>query len=425
MKDIDNNLIEKINKFFITNYKEIPIEILKTSNNNAYLCLFKYVQPENSKGICIYCNRKTNIKSKAGYICSSKRKSKCRYIFICPVCNKIFIPQHAYQCISKKNITCSHKCLYEITINKWKKENPEEAHKEAIKNGYKNIGIMRKSLEIIQKNQPEKFKKWCSNGGKIGGVITAEKYPEIWKENLKSEIKYCKLCNSITYYQGNTCMECDAKSKGFKSKLDKQIILQNNYAISLGFKNWGELCISKGIGFHTIYCKKCNKETLHNGFRCSVCDPWPGAFDRDKFYSSTLSLVSFNSINKQISLEEIDNYNKISGIWSIECSNGQCLEVCETQDMGKEMKLGLRCIKKGYENINKSDLEIIDKYKNNTYKYIKYRDIAKYSKENEKVIFKIIIDNVNDKEERFNIEAQYAHDTKALFWSTAPGQTIM
>ena len=276
MKDINNDLIKKINEFFIIKNKEIPIKILKTSNDNAYLCLFEYTQPQNGKGICIYCSRKTNIKSKAGYICSSERKSKCRYIFICPVCNKIFIPQHAYQCLSKENVTCSHKCCYEITINKWRKENPEEAHKEAIKNGYRNINIMRKSLEIIQKDEPKKFKKWCASGGKIGGAITAKIYPEIWKENLKNETKYCKLCNAITYHQGNVCMECNAKSKGFKSKLDKQIILQNNHAISLGFKNWGDFCKSYGAGFHLSFCIKCNKQTLHNGNRCFVCNPWEG-----------------------------------------------------------------------------------------------------------------------------------------------------
>lgn len=55
---------------------------------------------------------------------------------------------------------------------------------------------------------------------------------------------------------------------------------------------------------------------------------------------------------------------------------------------------------------------------------IKNRDIAKKIDKNNKIIFKIIAVDIPNKKERWAIEAQYAHDTKDIYWHTAPDQSL-
>ena len=164
------------------------------------------------------------------------------------------------------------------------------------------------------------------------------------------------------------------------------------------------------------------------GGKCGKCLS-NESFNRENFYLSNFKLIFFKSINKTISFDIIDSLKGISGVWSIECISNKneciCLEVCESIDIGNEMKTGIRCINKGIENINKSDEQLSKIYTNKLSKYIKYKNIANYIKDNKmKIIFKLIAEKIEVKEQRFNIESQYAHDNKAKFWNKAPGQAI-
>ena len=88
------------------------------------------------------------------------------------------------------------------------------------------------------------------------------------------------------------------------------------------------------------------------------------------------------------------------------------------------MLIGLRLLKEGKNNLEKTNEEIKEsrsKYKSYDFnKRIKYRNIVKYNN----IIFKLVLININTQEERFKIESQYAHNTKAKFWNKAPGQKL-
>ena len=140
-------------------------------------------------------------------------------------------------------------------------------------------------------------------------------------------------------------------------------------------------------------------------------------FGREGFYKEKLNLISFESIDKEILLEDIDSLINIPGVWS-RWSNDMCLNVCQTNNIGREMLLSIRkfdslknlkTYKKNNPGIEKSWWEV-------------YLNELKDSNNN--IIFKLVAINIFCKEERELIEAQYAHDNKARYWNPAPGQII-
>lgn len=138
-------------------------------------------------------------------------------------------------------------------------------------------------------------------------------------------------------------------------------------------------------------------------------------FDRKEFYESKLEIIRFNSLDKKISLIDINDLIGVPGVWSKETSSGNVLDVSETINIGAEMLMSIRAF-----NANKDRTDKDLNKKSRPYFRKKYRDMHKYSKG--EIIFKLIAIDIENKEERESIEAQYAHDTKAIFWSPAPGQ---
>lgn len=139
-------------------------------------------------------------------------------------------------------------------------------------------------------------------------------------------------------------------------------------------------------------------------------------FDREGFYSEKFDLISFNTLGKVVTLNDIDRLTGVPGVWSKETNNGTVLDVSETQDIGKEMLFSLRAFD---ANKEKEDSEL---KQNKLSLRKKYRDMHKHA--DGKIIFKLIAIGIEDREVRQAIEAQYAHDTRAFFWSPAPGQQI-
>lgn len=176
------------------------------------------------------------------------------------------------------------------------------------------------------------------------------------------------------------------------------------------------------VGYRVQYCQKCGRKTLHAGAdNCSVCNSWQ-IFDRDRFYSQKIEAARV--LSKEIPLDFIDCYNGVPGVWSIETASGICLEVCETIDIGTEMRLGVRKLAKGRENLSLTEDEIRDKY-TRPGEYLKYRSIVARSQElGSEIVFKIIETNVQDIQDRHTIEAIYAHQNRAEFWSPSPLQNI-
>ena len=205
------------------------------------------------------------------------------------------------------------------------------------------------------------------------------------------------LCNKCSSNSGEgECTNCKRYSK-----------VRNRYGLC-------PECFKKNTPGKCLICGKIvNKRDV-----CGLCFDC-GGFDRETYYSKILSPIKFQYINKSISkasLKDIEKFNKIPGVWAI-WSGNECLDVCQTIDIGKEMLTVSRCL-----DFNKdlTDEEIEEENKRYYYNRRKKRDQAQY----DDITYKIVAINIEDKEKREEIEAYYAHENKSIFWSPAPNQKI-
>ena len=205
------------------------------------------------------------------------------------------------------------------------------------------------------------------------------------------------LCNKCSSNSGEgECTNCKRYSK-----------VRNRYGLC-------PECFKKNTPGKCLICGKIvNKRDV-----CGLCFDC-GGFDRETYYSKILSPIKFQYINKSISkasLKGIEKFNKIPGVWAI-WSGNECLDVCQTIDIGKEMLTVSRCL-----DFNKdlTDEEIEEENKRYYYNRRKKRDQAQY----DDITYKIVAINIEDKEKREEIEAYYAHENKSIFWSPAPNQKI-
>ena len=299
-----------------------------------------------------------------------------------------------------------------------------------------------KILKINQYNKitdEEKTKTFycskCSREKVLEKLWKNEEYRKRILSNLEKGVsyKFCNKCKKKTIHAGSRCKKCNpwrSGNPGFELKeclnkesghykektlhIGNRCFLCNPWKMNIGFEL--KKCINKNSDHY-------NEITRHLGNRCIKCNPLENTFNRDKFYNSKFNFIDFEFINKKISWRNIDPLNNIPGVWAVWASDNKCLDVCQTINIGSEM---LGWIRNYNACRGKSDEELIKMNK----KYQKYnrkkkRDIAEYcSKLNSKPIFKLVAIKIKDKKKREDIEAQYAHDNKALFWSPAPGQKL-
>lgn len=174
------------------------------------------------------------------------------------------------------------------------------------------------------------------------------------------------------------------------------------------------------------YCDKCNRRTKQVGPRCFGCNPWKvsfgsGTFDRDTFYGQIFKNISVSFDDHAISLDQIDKYLGISGVWAVFGLDGLekvCLDVCQTKDIGKEMYGWLRNANACKDKTDDEIYQLNEKYMK--YNRIKKRDIMNH----EEISFSIVKINVETKEDREKCELLYAYQNKAKYWSPAPGQSL-
>ena len=425
---IKENCIGKLLEIFDEIKQEIQ-EVKEINESNILLLKINIEQGKLTKK-CKICNR--DFEKSLKLTCH-----KCFYIHKCKNCNKLFISN------KQKSIMCSLICSVRFKAKpKYCKICDKITTRSA--NGICSI------CNAI-KNTESKFCEICDKITKRNGFGKCVEC--VTKINL--EPKYCEICDKVTKRNNfGICVECMVKERAeskFCEICDK-ITKRNSFGICVECMvkekmkpKFCEICdkITKRdtVGKCIIcavkervkpkYCKICDKITKRNIFnQCIICSP--NVFNRDKFYSLKLQLISFESKNKIITLKDIDKYINIPGIWSI-CSKDEnnqeiCLDVCETQNIGKEMLGGLNLLETGKNNLNKTDEEIkksrIDYKSDDSNKRIKYRNIAEYKKYGN-IIFKLVSINIENKEQRWNIESQYAHDNKAKYWNPAPGQSII
>ena len=406
------------NKLFINNRINSILCSNKCSGNfktkSKYCEICKKETLRNASGNCAICASKEKTKPKYCGIC--KKITKRNAFGNCIICNtkEIIKPKYCGICkkITKRN--SFGLCIKCMVKEKTKPKYCEKCNKITNRNVFGNCAICA-SKEKTKSKYCEICKKVTKRNA-TGECI-------ICRTNNITKLKYCKICKKVTKRNAfGLCIKCIIKPK--YCELCKEITKRNAFGNCI-------ICSTKEMT-KPKYCEKCNKITNRNvSGSCMICNN-PGGFNRDTFYASKLDLVLFESDNKIITLEEINNYNNISGVWSIwgtnEKDNKICLDVCETQDIGKEMLKGLRLIGEGRNNKDKTYEEIRESRSNYTTndlgKRIKYKNIAEYLKYGY-VIFKLVIVNILTKNERWDIESKYAHDNYAKYWNPAFGQKLI
>lgn len=193
--------------------------------------------------------------------------------------------------------------------------------------------------------------------------------------------KHCERCESESFHIGDRCLSCSPLETGIRIK----------------------------------YCCLCDKETRHNGSICIICKPESHSFNREEFYNSKIKGLILGGLRKIVSINEIDAFIGIPGVWSKETVEGKVLDVSQTKDIGREMLFSIRAI--DLARINKDlSYETINRLSHTKRKYI---DIVNTC---DTIVFKVIARDIKSKGERELIEIKYAHKNRAEYWNPAPGQ---
>ena len=307
--------------------------------------------------ICNFCNEKfiTNSR-KYGIIYNNKRIHVCKKCMIitkkCSFCGK----EVKIKFTSKdKNIFCSLECV----------------HKNMKKN---KIGIYNPKVQKIA-HETSHTKEACNKRSKI-------------MKNNESGIY-----NTEVRAKGHKII----KEKGlgaFDSKVRK--IAQKNAHIPEVDKHRTQINIKNKIGIYNPKVQKIAHEKIKTIFKLKIKNLLSSIIINDLFLGD-----SFDKIIP-VSYDSFSEYNNVPGIWAIYGENLDrikvCLDVCQTKDIGNEMRYGMR--------------KLI-KHTNSKYKeFIKYKNI----------FFILVKTNILNFEKRELIEAIYAVENNSLFWSTSPTQ---
>lgn len=377
-------------------------------------CKIKYLCTECGKEVVFVLNSHTNSRGVANVIKDIENKSSTDR-FCCNLC-------------AKRN-----------TIAKWNKSPEGKAFNRAL--GIKNItkfnnsgSHKRKIMEIVY-NNPE----YRRNSAKRMKNLHTKKFCDICNKithhsgrlcischNKKlNKIKFCSICDKETHHVKNTCSVCNMKKVRKESQNTKFCTICNKKTMHIG-KSCSSCIGSRQIKklLNNKYCVKCDRITQHSGKMCKVCNGKISAnilnnFEREEFYKSQLDIVKLNTVEETVSLNDIEKYLNIPGVWARYTPEGDCLNVCETKDIGKEL---LKSIRK-FNNIK--DKAKFDEYKsNNSNLYKSWWDtyIKELKDSSGCIVIKIIATNIKTKEERERIEMQYAHNKKAKYWNPAPNQ---
>ena len=396
-------------------------EVIKTINDKELpnrKMLLQKIKENKLEEYFRYCSYKCSSKSRTlPGICIKCKKyvDKRNGAFLCSNCSSLSGPGICTTCMKYSNIRnncgqCSE-CFDRSKLNKCikckKKSDKLDALGICLDCQLKTRSGRGICSKCGKKSENRNWYNLCPDCFKKDG------FGKCLKCGQKSKLDVCGICTKCKIGPG-LCYKCNKHSEkrditGLCKKCRSEITLRSNKINS----SPGE-------------CRKCNKYSEKRSITglCKDCSfKVANNFDREKFYNSKLSLISFKSSDNIISLDDIDSLNNIPGVWSIWSSDNKCLDVCQTINIGKEM---LGWIRNYNACKDKTDEELIEMNRiYQSYNRIKKRDIADYCKNlNSKPIFKLVSININDKTERENIEAQYAHNNKSIFWNPAPNQKL-
>ena len=352
-----------------------------------------------------------NLVIKRGSLCDEHIKFLSSFHYSCSFCNKKFQPKDHFlrnyiNYLNNSIKYCSNSC--------------KTSAKNTIKVDCKKHG-----------NNQDTF------GGKCRKCCNENNNREYIKDQIK-KIQICKKCRqefSSPIFNNPLCLRCSniERMKNNKNLEKPQICSKcNNKFKSIFNMKICNSCLATSINLNNKkkrqICQKCNKE-FSSTFIMKICHECSGygGFNREEFYNSKLNFVSLHCENKIIKFKDIEKYNNISGVYSLwgkdEEGVNKCLNVCQTQNIGNEL---FRFIRNSNRYKNKTDEELNKIIKDNFLPKNKYnkiktcRDMNNYKNLN----FVLIAKGINSKEEREQIEMQYAYQNKAIFWRPAPGQKL-
>ena len=284
-------------------------------------------------------------------------------------------------------------------------------------------------------------------------VLVLKEIPTPNERQLKFKDKSCSRCGrsfkpkvgtqptcGACYYE----VKCTACGKWFAPKPVKatkaeQVVGKNKYCTKYCGDTYKVKVINSTRMVDGRNRWECNTEKARAKIKELAKNPeWrakhpkhPVAFDRNEFYSKELSLISFECADKSVTPEDVDKYKGVPIVFSKEVytKDGEfvcCLDVGESKDGKEEIAFGLRAWAWALKNIEMTVEEIKQKRLKSVYTRLKYQKMVKEVQKdpNYVLVLKVVAEGVEDTETRRAIEAQYAHDKKALFWSPSPGQSI-
>lgn len=146
-------------------------------------------------------------------------------------------------------------------------------------------------------------------------------------------------------------------------------------------------------------------------------------FDRPEYYKNKVQYKSKlpNRKGVLVNFDNLKKYDGVGGVWSKwginEKGKAICLDVSQNYDIGKEMAWTYKYLLRGKKHQDLSNEEIKAGGYRGPRQLIKYRNIAYYWP----VEYRIVSTNIKTKLEREQIEMEYAHKYKSLFWYPCQG----
>lgn len=381
--------------------------------------------------ICIKCNREFYNNSSNGTVCG-----KCHTEFKCNSCGDWNIIKYNFDKYRKKNEYICKKCSDRRNIK-------FANSKEAIKNRYENnkdkidkiLEEGRKKAHTEEANQ-NRYQAQLDNGtfenfykAGIKASLTPEarkKQNETKKKNGYYQSKAFE--NVIKSSHSKEAIEKSQKTRKESGALDYWIenVAKNNsneYSTekiiqiieNSEFKNRPDVSIL----LSRIKQFKNYNENIKNILIDKARELDIPISYREEFYKDKFDCISFNDENIKINLDLVNNLNKVPGVWSIWSSDNICMDVAQTNNIGEEIKIYSRRLEFNSKFNNEKEIELYNKNHQN-YNRMKFKNI--FEDCNNKYILRLVSVNIESEIEREKIEAQYAHDNKARYWSPAPGQ---
>lgn len=348
------------------------------------------------KKICIECGTEYLGTSSTQKYCSIE----CSTVEIkCSFCKKPFrIRRSRIKIVDGEVInTCSRSCA--ISRQLQDKEFRDILRKAGTKN-------------LIEYNRSEQGRRTSAKNGAETISIAIE------AQQRNNRRRLCPVCSEITMHvSGVGCLKCHNRS------INGPIECPKHGTQDSSFGGVCILCHNEEINA-PVTCEVHGYMERSFGGQCCACiSENTNSFNRERFYSSRIKHIHLKNEGTPISLDNIDEYRGVPGVWSI-WSGNQCLDVCKTSDIGNEMLVGIRAISKGRENQGLSDSEINEKYRRRPGRYRKYRDIASYGD----IIFKLVFVDQSKKIPEsvlLHVELSYAHQNRAKYWSPEPKQRAL